>query len=309
MFLKMQHALCGVYFWEFVISLDFEWSFITGKKKLNWPMIPYFGGRYIALFTLIGLLVSLDVTTEVDCQALYTFLAFGGQAMIAFASANLAIRTMAIWSQSPYIVVPLCILIAGHWAIVMQGVVVKAFWDPSQGCVATATKTSVLTATFVYSICIDSIVFLLSAWKLAMPKHKRSQLVDLMFKDGLGYFLLASVANIPAAVFISLALNPVMNIMFNVPAALMSTILASRAVRRLSNFSTSSPAVYITTQNAVGRSNEAASNANISFAAGRARAQGVHVQMDTFTVAEDSSDYTKAKVDPESLDDPRGRAF
>ncbi|TCD65586.1 hypothetical protein EIP91_002471 [Steccherinum ochraceum] len=302
-FLKMQHALTGVYLWEFVISLDFEWAFLTGKKRINWPMIPYFGGRYVALFTLIGLLVSLDVTTEVNCQALYTFLAFGGQAMIAFASMNLAIRAMAIWSQSKYVVIPLSLLSAGHWAIVMQGVVVSAFWDPAQGCVATATKASVLTATFIYTIVFDSIVFFLSAWKLAMPKHKRSQLVDLMFKDGLGYFMLASVANIPAAIFISLQLNPVMDIMFNVPAALMSTILASRAVRRLSNFSNSSPAVYMTTQNhgIAYRSQEIAStNTNIAFANSRSRQNGVHVQMDTFTVAEDTSDYSGKKVDPES---------
>ncbi|THH27073.1 hypothetical protein EUX98_g7113 [Antrodiella citrinella] len=314
-FLKMQHALCGVYFWEFVVSLDFEWSFITGRKKLNWPMIPYFGGRYITLFTLIGLLVSLDVTTEVNCQALYTFLAFGGQAMIGFASANLAIRAMAIWSQSRYVVIPLSVLIAGHWAIIMQGVVVKASWDPVQGCVASATKTSVLTATFTYSICLDFIVFCLSAWKLAMPKHKKSQLVTWMFRDGLGYFALASLVNIPAAVFISLHLNPVMDIIFNVPAALMSTILASRAVRRLANFSSATPSVYITnpSQGLASRTDDqATTGANLSFAAGRARARGVHVQMNTFTVNEDASDFaTKSKVDPESLefDGTRGTAF
>ncbi|KAH8099855.1 hypothetical protein BXZ70DRAFT_222711 [Cristinia sonorae] len=279
-FLKMQHALAGVYFWEFVISLDFEWSYITGKKKLNWPMIPYFGGRYMTFFTFVGLLISLDITTEVNCQALYTFLAFGGQTMIAFASLNLAIRAMAIWGQSKYVVWPLALISAGHWAIVLQGVVLEASWVPGQGCVATATKSSVLSMTFVYTICFDSIVFLLSAWKLAMPKHHRSQLVDLMFRDGLGYFLLASIVNIPAAVFISLKLNPVMDIIFNLPAAMLSTILASRAVRRLSNFSPTSPSIYMTTtQKAPLASNEIASTGNIAFASSRSRQPGVHVQV------------------------------
>jgi len=310
-FSKLQHALSGVFLWEFVISFDFEWSFITGKKKLTWPMIPYFGGRYICLFTIIGMLVSLDMTSEVNCQALYTFLAFGGQAMIAFASINLAIRTMALWFQSPYVVVPLCILLAGQWAVLMQGVVIKAYWDPAQGCVASATKSSILTATFIYSICIDSIVFLLSAWKLALPRYTRTRLMDLMFKDGLVYFLLASLANIPAAVFISLQLNPVMNIIFCIPAAMMSTILASRAVRRLSNFTKTSPSVYITAQNS-GRSfhqSDGESCGSISFAAGRARAQGVHIQMDTYTVAEQLSDVSAKplKLDPESLEGTRIR--
>ncbi len=25
--------------WEFVNSLDFEWSFIRGRKRFNWPMV------------------------------------------------------------------------------------------------------------------------------------------------------------------------------------------------------------------------------------------------------------------------------
>ncbi|KAH8099902.1 hypothetical protein BXZ70DRAFT_225682 [Cristinia sonorae] len=302
-FLKMQHCLAGIFFWEFVISLDFEWDFITGKKKLNWPMIPYFGGRYITLFTFIGLLISLDVTTEINCQALYQFLVISGQMMIAFASMNLAIRTMAIWSQAKYIVIPLSLISAGHWGVVLSGTVISAQWVPGQGCVATQTKNSQLMLTFIYSLCFDTIVFLLSAWKLAMPKHHRSQLVDLMFKDGLGYFLLVSILNIPAAVFAALKLNPVMDITFNLPAAALSNILACRAVRRLANFSTASPAVYMTTTQKVG-THDVASTGNISFA--KNRSQGVHVQMDTFTMGEDGShgtDYSQSKADPESFVD------
>lgn len=30
-----------LYSWEFVTSLDFEWDFISGKKKFRWPAVSY----------------------------------------------------------------------------------------------------------------------------------------------------------------------------------------------------------------------------------------------------------------------------
>ncbi|KAK7678424.1 hypothetical protein QCA50_018484 [Cerrena zonata] len=52
-FQKLNHALAGLYFWEFLTSLDFDWAFLSDKKKLHWPMIPYFLNRYLLLFALI----------------------------------------------------------------------------------------------------------------------------------------------------------------------------------------------------------------------------------------------------------------
>lgn len=41
-----------------------------------------------------------------------------------------------------------------------------------------------------------------------------------------------------------LNLNAVMSIIFNVPAAIASTIVASRAVRRLTNFTSKGPEIF-----------------------------------------------------------------
>ncbi|THH28098.1 hypothetical protein EUX98_g6086 [Antrodiella citrinella] len=46
------YAVSGAYLWEFLTSLDFEWSFIMQRKAVTWPMISYFAGRYLALFTV-----------------------------------------------------------------------------------------------------------------------------------------------------------------------------------------------------------------------------------------------------------------
>ncbi|KIP12126.1 hypothetical protein PHLGIDRAFT_98489 [Phlebiopsis gigantea 11061_1 CR5-6] len=242
-FAKFMHALAGLYFWEFATSLDFDWAFITGKKKLHWPLIFYFLDRYLLFFAMIGILIALDVTTEVNCQVLYTFNQLVGDAAVGLASINLAIRTMALWSEKMFIVIPLVIIILGHWSLILQGVLLKAEWEPGTGCVITKTNTTILAATFIYSMCFDLVVLVLSAIKLAFGEGQRSQLMDMLFRDGLVYFMIAFIANLLATIFMLLNLSSIMSVIFNVPAAVASTIVACRAVRRLNRWSSAGPEV------------------------------------------------------------------
>ncbi|KAF7794913.1 hypothetical protein EIP86_006056 [Pleurotus ostreatoroseus] len=310
-FAKFMHALAGLYFWEFATSLDFDIDFIRGKKQFRWPLIFYFLDRYLLFFAMIGILVALDVTTEVNCQALYTYNQLVGDAAVGLASINLALRTMALWSQSRYIVVPLVLIILGHWSLILQGVLLKAAWVPGQGCVITQTNTTVLSATFIYSMCFDLVVLILTTVKLLMPGGRRSQLMNMLFKDGLIYFLIAFVANLLATVFMLMNLNAIMSVIFNVPAAVASTIVACRAVRRLSKWSSAGPEVYSTggqshsnggiafRSNVTGPAKH--SNPAISFPHTRKCSDGVHVQMDTFTVSE-----TDVEASPISHSVPKG---
>lgn len=65
------------YRWEWFCSIEFDWDFVTGKKRFRWPMVCcvessffsrhwcsllllqifYFAGRYLLLFALIGMYV------------------------------------------------------------------------------------------------------------------------------------------------------------------------------------------------------------------------------------------------------------
>lgn len=68
----------------------------------------------------------------------------------------------------------------------------KTAWVPGEGCVITNTNTTVLAATWIYSMVFDFIVMLLTAAKLLEPgSGSRSNLVDLIFTDGLIYFVAA----------------------------------------------------------------------------------------------------------------------
>ncbi|KAH9941759.1 uncharacterized protein BXZ73DRAFT_98149 [Epithele typhae] len=290
-FLKVMHALAGLYFWEVVTSLDYDWSFLTGKRRFHYPAVFYFLNRYCLLFTMIGILIALDTTVEINCQSLYTFNQIMGQAASGLASINLSIRTIALWSHDKRIIVPLVIIILGHWSLILQGVLLTAIWVPGQGCVVSGTNNTILAATFIYSMAFDLVVLLLSMYKLVLGvRGGRSQLMSLLFKDGLVYFFIAFFSNLLAVVFILLNLNAIMSVIFNVPAAIFSTIVACRAVRRLTNFANKGPEVFVSTGNSfraapmgttptvpVGSRGTMKSN----------KGEGVHVQMQTFTMADD----------------------
>ncbi len=119
---------------------------------------------------------------------------------------------MALWSQALYIVIPIVIIIIGHWVLILQGkdsrnprflmwadyalclnpgILLKAQWIPGQGCAITHTNTTILAATFIYSMCFDLIILILTSVKLRKPGAQRSQLMNMLFKDGLIYFFIA----------------------------------------------------------------------------------------------------------------------
>ncbi|KZT23649.1 hypothetical protein NEOLEDRAFT_1136120 [Neolentinus lepideus HHB14362 ss-1] len=295
-FTKFMHAILGLYVWEWFTSLGFDWDFIRGKRKFRWPLIFYFAGRYCLLIALIGIAIALDTTSPVNCQALYTFNQLTGQSTIGFASMNLAIRTMAVWSQKRYIVIPLVIVILGHWSLILQGIQLTATFVPGQGCAIISTKTTILSATFIYTMVFDLLVTVLTAYKLLFDTRgvQRTSLVNMIWGDGLIYFLIAIVSNAVATAFMLLNLNPVMSILFNVPSATASTIVACRVVRRLTTFSPSGAEVFSSSGQHSGARFPAGGNrpvmSAVSVGGRRTKTEGVHVQMETFTIAEGESD-------------------
>jgi len=64
----------------------------------------------------------------------------------------------------------------------------------------------------------------------------RSSLWQLLFRHGIVYFAVAFIANLVPTIFVLLNLNPVMNLMFNIPAASVSSIVACRLFVSLTNF-------------------------------------------------------------------------
>ncbi|KAF8504824.1 hypothetical protein F5888DRAFT_1658909 [Russula emetica] len=228
-----------------------------------------------------------------------------GNIAIGMASVNLSLRTMAVWGQKWYIIAALVSISLGHWSLLLHGILLTAAWIPGQGCLITSTDSKLLSATFIYSMIFDFTVLILTASKLVRPSGTKSQLVNMMFADGLYYFIIAFLANLVATVFMTLNLNPVMSIIANVPAAIASTIAASRVVRRLANFSATGAEMFSSTANGSSgfRSAQQSTPPRFSFSKPQA---GVHVQMNTFSEPM-TYDAEGRVVKPGDLEDPEAQ--
>jgi len=227
-----------------------------------------------------------------------------GDAAVGMASINLSIRTTAIWAQNKYIIGLLVLIIMGHWSLILQGVQLKAIWMDGAGCIITQTNNKILAAIFIYSMCFDLIVLLLNTYKLIkLNAHApvsemfgRSRLTHMMWSDGLIYFFIAFLVNLLATVFMILNLNQIMSVIFNVPAAVASTIAASRIVRRLANFG-----ITVESFGPASSHNHVVNGRPLQTANYLSQARsGVHVQMETFTHAEglviDDENDEKSKI-------------
>jgi len=87
----------------------------------------------------------------------------------------------------------------------------------------------------LYTMSFDLIVLILTTIGLVMSPG-RSSLWQLLFRQGIVYFFVAFVSNLIAATFLLLNLNPIMNIMFAIPAATATSIVACRSFVYLTTF-------------------------------------------------------------------------
>ncbi|KAH7928832.1 hypothetical protein BV22DRAFT_1126195 [Leucogyrophana mollusca] len=311
-FVKLMHALLGVYVWEFFISLDFDWAVWTGKKKFRWPLIFYFAGRYCMMFSIIGIMLAIEPPSQVNCQALYTFTEFVGNAACGFASINLALRAVAIWSQNKWIIGLVVLIILGHWPLILMGGLLTAAWVPGSGCAIVKRDNAVLGGLFIYSMCFDFTVLCLAAYKLAWAPRRagiakfQSRLMKMLFGDGLVYFFIAFLANLLATIFMLLDLNPAITSIFGVPAAIFPTIVACRVVRRLSNFyNEDEQQVSAPGQSVVGlafRNTTGVTRTGMGTVSTPVPRTNIHVEMETFTHAEDLEAAIDKKLDGDFKD-------
>ncbi|CEL58135.1 hypothetical protein RSOLAG1IB_02880 [Rhizoctonia solani AG-1 IB] len=304
-FSQLLLVLLGLYTWEIFNNLGFDYNIIVNWRDFKWPMVVYFVCRYSIWVGVTMLIVANNFINELDCQVFYTITQLFGNIAIGTASGLLMLRGIAIWSRNRYILFGLLFIALGHWAILFLGVIsVRSTWDPETSvCVVTGTSTTLLRLIYGYTMAFDLVVLVVStAGLLRSGGWQGSDLWKLLFRDGIVYFVVAFVGNGIAAVFTILHLNAAMDIMFTVPAAVFSTIVACRAVRRLSEWARQD--VYIHSRSrSVQNSSGAANNKR------EAQRPAVQITMETYTAQREDSFYhverpgaRPARVDLEAPD-------
>ncbi|KAN0103995.1 hypothetical protein V8E52_011425 [Russula decolorans] len=157
--MKVWLALNGLYVWEFIVTLDYEWRVIRGRLPYRWTIWVYSFTRVAALMGVICF-ASMDGTTPLHCQVWMSLSAAFFYISAAAASLLIVLRIIAIWNRNK-IVTTLSITI---WGIstafhIKSAALLRAVSDPAlHSCDLVNTKYSVLS--FIPTI-ISNLVLLL----------------------------------------------------------------------------------------------------------------------------------------------------
>ncbi|KAJ7588207.1 hypothetical protein C8J56DRAFT_1050270 [Mycena floridula] len=240
-------AVSGLYFWEWFITLDFDFALICGRRKFKWPMIFYFYARYAFLASLVGSIFVLNNRRRVNCQALYmTLLLLKHSALWA---SSVSFCRMTLWEYNHRIIVIMVPLIAFHMVSVCLNstLYLRSMWSEiafaEPRCVTfNISQFGVfgVASLYIYTVVLDFIILCLTVYKLlygsgARISIQRIPIFMLLFRDGLVYFVVVFIVTLVAVVYIIMERKIALAIGLHVIPG-TATIVAGRAVRRLYNY-------------------------------------------------------------------------
>ncbi|KAF8496141.1 hypothetical protein F5888DRAFT_412077 [Russula emetica] len=191
----------GIFIWEFMITLDYEWSVIRGRRPYRWTIWIYSLIRVATLATVALNIFSLDATTRINCQV---------AANLQFIFAYLALATSSL-------------------LIVLR---IIAIWDRKKVIVAFATGVWGINVAFL----IQGVLRFRSSWEVDNRHGSLMGLGRLLWNQGVVWFLLAVVTELTPTLLIFLNLSQPLDLVFQVPWVITMSVAATRMYRSLSDF-------------------------------------------------------------------------
>ncbi|KAI0315773.1 hypothetical protein OF83DRAFT_1173513 [Amylostereum chailletii] len=233
----IEHILAGIYLWEFLAHVDYDWRLIRKQKKLSTPAV-YLACRLSGLLGLFAIISGFDPASEINCQVWIVF-AYGIPDLAMYLSSVLiAIRVggeIAIWRMNRYVIAIVVPVMIGYFGAFVHSVVSeRSTWvRSSASCLITKSEEN--TPSAVMALCVDILLFSIMLAGLLRWGEGR----------GLAWIFLATIAEVPPVVFVSLRLNTPMNIIFFTPEMTILLIGSTRMYRSLSDFLSPSSIVVV----------------------------------------------------------------
>ncbi|KAI0056582.1 hypothetical protein BV25DRAFT_1920832 [Artomyces pyxidatus] len=237
--LKLIHVLGGIYIWEFVTTCNFELEVLRRRRPYRWTIWVYLCVRISTLIAFSFMFVDIGPWTSESCRIgdIITF-AFS-YLSVASASLIIVIRTAVLWNYNRAAVA----LSVGIWAVstalnIRDLTLVEAYYDPQADiCMQISTNRSQANAV---GILVSDLV-LLGTMLAGLHRHYDAKdgffgLWRLLFRQGVIWLFLATIAEVPSVVMIYLDLSDPWNIMFPPAALLILAIAATRMHRELSEY-------------------------------------------------------------------------
>ncbi|KAF8504744.1 hypothetical protein F5888DRAFT_1658199 [Russula emetica] len=242
---KFWSTLDGLYLWEFITNLDYEWGIIRGHRTHNWTIWIYSFTRLATFITVVLNLFFISATTPhmYNCQLEVMFQLIFGYLSVSASSLLIVLRILAIWNKKRIVVA----IAASTWGVNLifniQSIVrIRAEWASVGGgspAICELLNLSVTKPNTLVTL-VANIILLVIMFIGLLSNHLYESgtysIGRLLWKQGLIWILIATISEVLPAVFICLDLNNLFDYVFQLPSVIAISIAATRMHRSLTQF-------------------------------------------------------------------------
>ncbi|KAH7108511.1 hypothetical protein BKA62DRAFT_24336 [Auriculariales sp. MPI-PUGE-AT-0066] len=233
----------GVYLWEFLSSLPFDWAHFSGKIKFRLPLIPYMIARYVLLLALIAGLRVINVFEPIDCQAWNHIVYATAHLCIAMASLLLVLRVVAITERNRYVMAFLGTFYLANCGMLLHGVIVaqSIYFPPLYACAAlntVASRANMWVALSFDTSCTGILMY-------SLLRTPGGGFWKFLVQQGVIYFLITTGCYLICVIFLMLDLNDALNELPQTIALTSMVICATRMYRDLAQYDHNSTQYYL----------------------------------------------------------------
>ncbi|VDB96731.1 unnamed protein product [Peniophora sp. CBMAI 1063] len=241
--LKANHVWTGLYFWEYVTSLSYDWKYLTGRKERRWTTWIYLGCRFMTVVSLSLLLGVSDLFTHTpfDCLSLYRVAALCSYISFQLASLLVVLRTLVAWNYWR----PMVAFVVAGWAtnlavMIWSIVGASAFWERSGdgGVCVSPFDTRNNRVLEIVSFAIDTTLVLCMLVGLSRKEDRgpSSGLWGMLHRQAILWLGVVLLAELPAVILAVLDLEAAFHQLLLLPKIIIITISATRMYRALNQF-------------------------------------------------------------------------
>ncbi|KAI0270478.1 hypothetical protein BC834DRAFT_967265 [Gloeopeniophorella convolvens] len=231
---KLIHVADGIYIWEFICNLGFEWGLVTGRRQWRWTAALYIGCRVATIAQVFADLIGLNATGRINCRLWLIFVL-----VFAYASATLslslyALRSIAVWQRAmPAVALCAALVLTNVGVWIRRIIQARSEWSVlTQTCTWSGTHDALLNSATLLGTEL-ALLGLIAGGMYA--RNPGGRVLRMMYREGLAWLGAAVIGQALPVVFLILNLNDAMNIMFIIPSIICTSIGATRMYRLLSD--------------------------------------------------------------------------
>ncbi|KAH9979636.1 hypothetical protein BJV74DRAFT_125419 [Russula compacta] len=245
--IKFWHVVAGVYIWEFLTTLDFEWHVLRWHRQSGpqnskstsypWTIWLYCLTRGATLVAVISYLYDLNVKTRINCQAFVIFEMVFVYLALATASSLIVLRIKVIWDGNSVMpMIAACIWVINGAFLILGITRLRSEWVPAGGGGCDTYNIQTTKVTIIVAFISDILLLIIMLVGLFRSNYHRSDAFGwgrLLWKQGVVWLSLAIIAGILPTVFVCLDLNAPLSVIFQMPWLVTMSIAATRMHRAL----------------------------------------------------------------------------